>query len=132
MVCQEISERNLTNAVITPLSTTAKALNDPKIQHSQILFERLRQSPWLLLHFGAKFEDKEMVETVLESSADSGLVNTQDEDGNTAVHLAILSNKGKCLQTILFFYPDLSIANHYGETRCISPRNITNGKPFIC
>ena len=46
------------------------------------------------------------------------LINLQDKDGITALHVAIIRQPERedIVKTLLFFYPDLTIQNHQGDT----------------
>lgn len=88
---------------------------DSSIAYLQPFFEKLQKSSWLLVHYAAKHGVKEILETVLEVT-DDRVANAQDEHGNTAIHVAIEAHHLPCVQTILFFLPNLTIMNHSGET----------------
>ncbi len=45
------------------------------------------------------------------------LINKQAKDGSTALHLAMQQHKKEdCVQTLLFFYPDMTLMNYLNET----------------
>lgn len=67
-----------------------------------------------MLHLAVLSADLTTIQMILESCA--ALVDLQDMDGNTALHLAVQSGKENLVQNVLFFYPDMTIRNHEGET----------------
>ena len=54
--------------------------------------------------------------TQLVLECEESLINKQDKDGNTALHLTVVSGRADIVQTLLFFYPDMTIVNKEGET----------------
>ncbi len=59
-------------------------------------------------------EDIPIIQLVLE--CEESLINKQDKDGNTSLHLAVVSGRADIVQTLLFFYPDMEVKNHQGES----------------
>ncbi len=120
MVCHQLCLYNdLVSLALNPPSATSRNISDPSLAHLKLFLPRFQQAPWLLLYFAADYGKKEMLETILESccSTDASFVNRQNErDGNTAMHLALRGGHVACIQTLLYFYPDLTIVNKSGET----------------
>ncbi len=84
------------------------------LQHLIPFRKLFRDKPWYLVHFGAKSGDKILLLDVLEPHENA--INSTNAQGDTALHLAIEASNTEEVQTLLFFYPDLSIMNNDGET----------------
>jgi hypothetical protein len=67
-----------------------------------------------VLHVAVMKGDIPIIQLVLK--CEEPLINKQDKDGNTALHLAVGSGRADIVQTLLFFYPDLTIVNKEGAT----------------
>jgi ankyrin repeat protein len=83
-------------------------------QYLDAFCKLFRKTPSYFVHFAAKTGDRELLQDVLEPNEKA--INAIDHTGNTAMHLAIETGRIECVQTLLFFYPDLSIMNNDGET----------------
>jgi hypothetical protein len=111
IVYEEVGREKVIQYVINPTYVSA----DSVAGRYRAILDHLHKEPWLLLHFAVTISDQKTVEAILESSQES-VMNKQDEHGNTAVHLVVTTSHLRCLQVLLFFYPDLSIMNFAGET----------------